>query len=88
MDFLSEPFHRDSALWSGANVPSGGDHGPDGGGFNPGYRVAKDPSHPGLERDYRRTLHTLEMLAPDIWLVITPSGSTSRASGSARRPRV
>jgi metallo-beta-lactamase class B len=42
---------------------------PDGGGFNPGYRVAGgDPSYPGIEGDYRRTLHVWEMLKPDIWL--------------------
>lgn len=41
---------------------------PDGAGFNPGYRLAKDPSYPGLADDYRRTLHRLEMLRPDIWL--------------------
>ena len=41
---------------------------PDGGGFNPGYRVAKNPSYPGMPEDYRRTHHTLEMLKPDIWL--------------------
>jgi metallo-beta-lactamase class B len=40
---------------------------PDGSGFNPGYRVAKDPSYPGINADYRRTPHTLEMLEPDIW---------------------
>jgi metallo-beta-lactamase class B len=40
---------------------------PDGGGFNPGYRVAKEPSYPGINDDYRRTLHTWEMLKPDIW---------------------
>lgn len=41
---------------------------PDGAGFNPGYRVAKNPSYPGIEDDYRRTHHFLEMLKPDIWL--------------------
>jgi metallo-beta-lactamase class B len=41
---------------------------PDGAGFNPGYRIARDPSYPGIESDYRRTLHFLEMLKPDIWL--------------------
>ena len=41
---------------------------PDGAGFNPGYRIAKDPSYPGIEDDYRRTHHFLEMLKPDIWL--------------------
>ena len=40
---------------------------PDGAGFNPGYRVAKDPSYPGINRDYRNTLHLLENLEPDIW---------------------
>jgi metallo-beta-lactamase class B len=41
---------------------------PDGAGFNPGYRVAKNPSYPGITEDYRRTLHILEMLKPDIFL--------------------
>lgn len=41
----------------------------DGAGFNPGYRVASDPtSYPGMNADYRRTLHFLEMQRPDIWL--------------------
>ena len=41
---------------------------PDGAGFNPGYRVAKNPSYPGITDDYRRTHHMLEMIKPDIWL--------------------
>jgi len=41
---------------------------PDGSGVNPGYRLVTDPSYPGIGDDYRRTLHTLEMLKPDIWL--------------------
>jgi len=41
---------------------------PDGAGFNPGYRLAKNPSYPGINGDYRRTHHVLEMLKPDIWL--------------------
>jgi metallo-beta-lactamase class B len=41
---------------------------PDGAGFNPGYRVANNPSYPGITGDYRRTHHALEMLKPDIWL--------------------
>jgi metallo-beta-lactamase class B len=41
---------------------------PDGAVFNPGYRLAKDPSYPGIAEDYRRTHHVLEMLKPDIWL--------------------
>lgn len=41
---------------------------PDGAGFNPGYRLVKDPIYPGIENDFRRTHHFLEMLKPDIWL--------------------
>jgi metallo-beta-lactamase class B len=41
---------------------------PDGGGFNPGYRLVKSPSYPGIADDYRRTHHSWEMLKPDIWL--------------------
>jgi metallo-beta-lactamase class B len=41
---------------------------PDGSGFNPGYRLIKNPSYPGITDDYRRTHHFLEMLKPDIWL--------------------
>jgi metallo-beta-lactamase class B len=41
---------------------------PNGLSINPGYRVAKDPSYPGIQENYRRTLRTLEILKPDIWL--------------------
>jgi metallo-beta-lactamase class B len=41
---------------------------PDGSGFNPGYRLIKNPSYPGITDDFRRTHHFLEMLKPDIWL--------------------
>jgi metallo-beta-lactamase class B len=41
---------------------------PDGAGFNPGYRLAKSPSYTGINDDYRRTHHKLEMLTPDIWI--------------------
>ena len=41
---------------------------PDGTSINPGYRLVKDPSYPGIEKDYRNTLNTLESLQPDIWL--------------------
>jgi metallo-beta-lactamase class B len=41
---------------------------PDGTSINPGYRIAIDPSYPGIGDDFRRTFHTLEMLKPDIWL--------------------
>jgi len=41
---------------------------PDGSGVNPGFRVAVNPSYPGIGDDYRRTLRILEKLKPDIWL--------------------
>jgi metallo-beta-lactamase class B len=41
---------------------------PDGTGINPGYRVAKNPSYPGINADFRRTLDFLEKLRPDIFL--------------------
>lgn len=41
---------------------------PDGADVNPGFRIVKNPSYPGIEGDYRNTLHFLEMLKPDIWL--------------------
>jgi metallo-beta-lactamase class B len=41
---------------------------PTGTSINPGYRLVKDPSYPGIADDYRRTFHVLEMLKPDIWL--------------------
>jgi metallo-beta-lactamase class B len=41
---------------------------PDGAGFNPGYRLVKNPSYPGINDDFRNTHHVLEMLKPDIWL--------------------
>jgi len=40
----------------------------DGAGFNPGYQVAKPEEYPGINQDYRNTLHFLESLHPDIWL--------------------
>jgi metallo-beta-lactamase class B len=42
---------------------------PDGGGFNPGYKIAGNPtSYPGMTEDYRRTHHFWEMQKPDIFL--------------------
>jgi metallo-beta-lactamase class B len=42
---------------------------PDGGGFNPGYRVAREPtSYPGITADFRRTHRALAALKPDIFL--------------------
>jgi metallo-beta-lactamase class B len=75
-DVLLTAYHtpghtRGSTTWVAYLV----DHGqaytvvfPDGGGFSPGYRVAKNPSYPGITEDYRRTHHTWEMLKPDIFL--------------------
>jgi metallo-beta-lactamase class B len=62
---------RGSTTWTTTLMENGKAYSvvfPDGCGFNPGYRVAsRDPSYPGIEDDFRRTLHTLEMLKPDIW---------------------
>ena len=41
---------------------------PNGLGINPGYRVASDPSCPGIGNNYRRTLYVLGTLKPDTWL--------------------
>jgi metallo-beta-lactamase class B len=42
---------------------------PDGTSVNPGYRVARSPSYPGIGDDFRRNFARLELLRPDIWLV-------------------
>ena len=41
---------------------------PTGTSINPGYRLLKDPSYPGIADDYRRTVDFLEKMSPDIWL--------------------
>jgi hypothetical protein len=41
---------------------------PNGTSVTPGYRVAKNPSYPGIADDYRRTFRILEAFRPDIWL--------------------
>jgi len=41
---------------------------PDGTSINPGYCIAVNPSYPGIEATYRKTLAILEGLKPDIWL--------------------
>ena len=56
---------------------------PDGTSVNPGYRVAKDPSYPGIADDYRRTFRGLEALKPDVWL----SPHTETLNLEARRAR-
>jgi metallo-beta-lactamase class B len=49
---------------------------------NPGYRLTKDPSYPGIADDYRRTLEVLSELKPDIWL-----GAHLDAGFEAKRAR-
>lgn len=41
---------------------------PNGASINPGYRLTKNPSYPGIEEDLRRTLQIFESLEPDVWL--------------------
>jgi len=41
---------------------------PDGTGVNPGTKLVKAPSYPGIADDYRRTIRLLESLKPDIFL--------------------
>jgi metallo-beta-lactamase class B len=70
---LHTPGHtRGATTWTTTLVEKGKAYAvvfPDGGGFNASYRVAgSDPSYPGIEEDYRRTLNTWETLKPDIWL--------------------
>lgn len=56
---------------------------PDGAGVNPGYRIVKNPSYPGIEGDYRKSIHFLSILKPDI-----PLGShTVTFDFDARRAR-
>jgi metallo-beta-lactamase class B len=63
---------RGATTWETALVDNGRAYKvvwPDGGGFNPGYRVGKDStSYPGINADYRRTHHLHGMLKPDIFL--------------------
>ena len=42
---------------------------PNGTSVNPGYRLVKNPSYPGIREDYQRTLRVLEAQQPDIWLM-------------------
>lgn len=80
---------RGTTTWTTTLVQDGKSYSlvfPDGTGINPGYRLAagRAPSYPGIEDDYRRTLHTLEMLKPDIWL----SHHTPLCRLDAKRERV
>jgi metallo-beta-lactamase class B len=69
---LHTPGHTKGSATFATNVVDGGTAYavvfPGSSSVNPGYRVMRDPSYPGICDDYRRTLHTLEMLKPDIWL--------------------
>jgi len=56
----------------------------DGTSVNPGYRLVKNPSYPGIADDYRNTFRTLAALTPDIWL--TPH--TEPFAFDAKRARV
>jgi metallo-beta-lactamase class B len=60
---------------------------PDGGGFNPGYKVAKPEEYPGINKDYRNTLHFLENLRPDIWGGHHTEISIWKGNGSVPRPK-
>lgn len=42
---------------------------PNGTSVNPGYRLVREPSYPGIREDFERTFRTLESLQPDIWLM-------------------
>jgi metallo-beta-lactamase class B len=69
--YLTPGHTRGATTWLATVVDNGTPYVvvfPDGAGFNPGYRLAKSPSYPGIAEDYRRTHHILEMLKPDIWL--------------------
>jgi metallo-beta-lactamase class B len=57
---------------------------PDGSGVNPGFRIVKNPSYPGIEGDYRRTLYLLSTLKPEIWL----HSHTATMGFEAKRARV
>jgi metallo-beta-lactamase class B len=79
---------RGTTTWTTTVVQDGKTYSlafPDGTSIVPGYRVAeaRAPSYPGIEGDYRRTLHALEMLKPDIWL----SHHTSLCEMDAKRQR-
>jgi metallo-beta-lactamase class B len=56
---------------------------PDGSGVNPGFRVARNESYPGIGNDYRHSLHVLETLKPDVWLA-SHTDSMAYAAKAAR----
>jgi metallo-beta-lactamase class B len=70
---LNTPGHtRGDTTWTMTVVDKGKSYKvvwPDGLSVNPGYRVTRAPSYPGIGDDYRRTGARLAALRPDIWLV-------------------
>lgn len=72
IEALLTPGHTRGSTTYVAHVTAGGKAYtvvfPNGTSVNPGYRLVKEPSYPGIADDYRRTFHRLEMLKPDIWL--------------------
>jgi len=70
---LNTPGHtRGDTTWTTTVVDNGKPYKvvwPDGLSVNPGYRVMRAPSYPGIGDDYRRTGARLAALRPDIWLV-------------------
>jgi metallo-beta-lactamase class B len=56
---------------------------PTGLDIDPGYRVAREPSYPGIGDNYLRTLRVLETLSPDIWL--TPHNEAYDFAGKRAR---
>ena len=51
---------------------------------NPGTRLVKDPSYPGILEDYRQTFQVLASLKPDIWV----SGHSSFFDLAAKRKKL
>jgi metallo-beta-lactamase class B len=70
---LHTPGHTKGSTTFTMNVVDGGKAYavafPNGASVNPGYRLVRDPSYPGIADDYRRTLHVFETLKPDVWLM-------------------
>jgi metallo-beta-lactamase class B len=73
MTALNTPGHtRGDTTWTMNVVDNGRTYlvaWPDGMSVNPGYRLERNPSYPGIADDYRRTFDRLDALQPDIWLV-------------------
>jgi metallo-beta-lactamase class B len=70
---LLTPGHTKGSTTFTMNVTEGGKTYavafPNGASVNPGYRLVRDPSYPGIADDYRRTLDVFDRLKPDVWLM-------------------